>query len=103
LSCNIWSFLPNRNQSKFPRWLNIAAGYGANGMLGGFSNPPEFANVPRYQQFYLSIDFDFTKIPTKSRFLKSLFRVISIIKIPMPAIEFSTKPGEPVVFHLMMF
>lgn len=103
LTCNIWSFLPHRNESKFPRWLNVAVGYGANGMLGGFENPPEFASIPRYQQFYLSIDFDFTKIKTKSKFLRTLFKVISIIKIPAPAIEFSNNPNQPVFFHWLMF
>ncbi len=103
LTCNIWSFLPNRNASWFPPWLNLAVGYGANGMLGGFSNPPEFASIPRYQQFYLSLDIDFTKIKTRSKFLRTLFKVISVVKFPAPAIEFSTKPGQPVFFHLMMF
>lgn len=103
LTCNVWSFLPNRNASKFPKWLNIAVGYGGNGMLGGFENPAQFAHIPRYQQFYLSVDFDLTKIKTKSRFLKTLFRALSIIKIPAPAIEFSTNPNQPVFFHWMMF
>lgn len=103
LSCNIWSFLPNREASEFPRWLNVAVGYGANGLLGGFTNPPQYANVQRYQQFYISIDFDLTKIKTKSKFLRALFKAISIIKFPAPAIEFTTNPGQPVVLHWLMF
>jgi len=103
LSCNIWSFLPHRETSKFPRWLNIAVGYGANGMLGGRENPEEFKDIRRYQQFYISVDFDFTKIKTRSKFLRTLFRAISIIKVPMPAIEFSTNPDQPVFFHWLMF
>ena len=103
LSCNIWSFLPNRETRKFPRWLNIAVGYGANGMLGGYSNPPQFASIPRYQQFYLTVDVDFTKIRTRSKFLRTLFKVIQVIKVPAPAIEFSTNPSQPVFFHWLMF
>lgn len=103
LTCNVWSFLPNRNESKFPKWLNLAVGYGAHGMLGGYENPTQYASIPRYQQFYLSIDIDLTKIEVKSKFLKTLFKALQIIKIPMPAMEFSTNPGQPVSFHWLMF
>lgn len=103
LTCNVWSFLPHREQSKFPRWFNIAVGYGANGMLGGQVNPPQYADVPRYQQFYLSFDIDLTKIKVESKFWRTFFKAISIIKIPAPAIEFTTNPAQPVTFHWMMF
>jgi hypothetical protein len=43
----------------------------------------------RYRQFYLSLDIDFTKIKTKSKFLQSVFSVVNGFKIPFPAIEFS--------------
>ena len=36
LSANIWSF---NKESNFPRWLNVAFGYGADGMLYGENNP----------------------------------------------------------------
>jgi len=94
LSANICSFLPK--QSHFPRWLNVAAGYGAEGMLGGYGNPDEVngGTVPkfdRYRQFYLSLDVDLTRIPTRSKFLRGLFNTLSFIKIPMPTVEFSKK------------
>ncbi len=99
LSANIYSFMPD--DSRFPKWLNVAVGYGAEGMLGGFSNPDEVDGHPiapydRYRQYYLSLDVDWTRIPTKSKFLKSFFNVISFLKFPMPAIEFSEKGT---VFH----
>ncbi len=92
LSANIYSFMPK--ESRFPKWLNIAVGYGAEGMLGGFSNPSDVNGVlvpqfDRYRQFYISPDIDWTRIPTKSKFLKSFFNVISFLKFPMPAVEFS--------------
>jgi hypothetical protein len=37
----------------------------------------------------LSLDVDFTRIKTKSRFLKSVFTCINIIKIPFPNLEVS--------------
>lgn len=89
LSANIksftgWNFLPD--------WLNIAAGYSATGLLGGSENP-EFSNgtrLPVYErerQFYLSPDIDFTKIPTKHKGVKVLFKLLNTVKIPAPALR----------------
>jgi hypothetical protein len=93
LSLNLSSF-GKREASKLP-WLNVAFGYGANGMTGGSYNPafddmgdlmPHF---DRYRQYYLSLDVDLSKIKTKSHALKTLFSVVGFIKVPAPAIEFS--------------
>jgi len=94
ISANINSFL--KKTSKFPKWINIAVGYGAEGMLGGKSNPAEENGVPlpeftRYRKFLISADIDFAKIPTKSKTLKAFLTIINFIKIPFPAIEFNTK------------
>ena len=104
LSGNISTFLPK--ESKFPKWINVAGGYGAEGMLGAHGNPCEVDGEPvpkfdRYNQFYFSLDVDFTRIPTRSKFLKTAFIALSFIKIPFPTIEFNGK-GET-IFHPLMF
>lgn len=83
-------------KTRFPEWLNIALGYGANGMLGARYNNLliQDANgntkyVNRYRQYYVSLDIDLTRIPTKSKFLKSLFSCVNIIKMPFPTLELS--------------
>jgi len=92
LSANIASFLSE--ESKFPPWLNIAFGYGAEGMVGGFENPEMIDGVPlsfpRYRQYYLSLDADLSKIPTKSAFLRFVFQTMGFIKIPFPALEYNS-------------
>ncbi|MGO4906234.1 DUF2279 domain-containing protein [Flavobacterium sp. W20_MBD1_R3] len=87
LSVNLYSFAKD---SKIPKWLNVAFGYGAEGMLTGNSDNTGFlnANPQRFRQFYLSVDVDLTKIKTKSHFLKTVFSVLNTIKIPAPTIEF---------------
>jgi hypothetical protein len=96
LSVNPSSFMSDCN--RFPKWLNIAIGYGADGMLGGYSNPyiidenGKVINFERYRQFYLSLDVDLTRIKTKSTILKTVFAAVGFIKIPAPALEF-TKYG----------
>ena len=87
LSVNLYSFAKD---SKIPKWLNVAFGYGAEGMLTGNTDTTAFLNVnpQRFRQFYLSVDVDLTKIKTKSHFLKTVFSVLNTIKIPAPTIEF---------------
>nr|WP_314896524.1 DUF2279 domain-containing protein [uncultured Flavobacterium sp.] len=87
LSINLHSFAKG---SKIPKWLNLALGYGAEGMITGKrQNEAPFStlNTQRYRQFYLSFDVDLTKINTKSHFLKTLFSVLNTVKIPAPTIE----------------
>ena len=94
LSVNPSTFM--KTETKFPKWLNIAFGYGANGMIGAVNNniPIRDANgnalyFNRYRQFYFSLDADLTRIKTKSKILKSIFSYINIIKIPFPSLELS--------------
>lgn len=97
LSCNLKSLFLN-NESRFPAWLNIAFGYGADGMTGGYVNSTSHNGhpIPEYQrarQFYLSLDIDLTRIPTNNKFLKYTLKVLSFIKIPMPTLEYNTDKG----------
>ena len=98
LSANIWSF---NKKSNFPKWLNIAFGYGADGMLFGSNSIENSLLQDPYRQFYLSLDADLTKINTNSKFLKTIFSVVNFIKIPAPALEFNTKNG--IKFHYLYF
>ena len=93
LSLNLSSFM--NKETKFPKWLNVAFGYGAEGMTGAKFNPPFIDEngyqiyFDRYRQFYFSLDADLTRIKTRSKFLKILFTTIGFIKFPAPAIEFN--------------
>lgn len=87
LSVNLYSFF---KESKIPKWLNLAIGYGADGMISGNEENQDFfltQNQQKTRQFYLSLDVDLTKISTQSHFLKTLFSVLNTLKIPAPTIE----------------
>ena len=88
LSFNIHAFTKNKD---IPKFLNIALGYGAEGMLTAI--PTNQTEDKRYRQFYLSLDIDLQRIETKKRWLKSLFSILNVLKVPFPALEFSTKHG----------
>lgn len=101
LSFNMHSFLP---KSKVPKWLNVAVGYGAEGMITGndaFVNTIFLPESQRYRQFYLSLDVDLTKIETKSHFLKTILTICNTIKIPAPTFEIKGSGGTK--WHLVYF
>lgn len=86
LSANLHSFF---KESKLPKWLNVAVGYGVDGLLYAESNLQQlnFPNQKRSRQFYLSLDVDLTKIETKSEFFKQIFNVFNVVKVPFPTLE----------------
>ncbi|MBK9459281.1 MAG: DUF2279 domain-containing protein [Chitinophagales bacterium] len=106
LSANVSSFM-RRRPAGFPQWLNVAVGYGAEGMLGAerntWQNPSDstqmlnYSYIPRVRQYYLSLDVDFTRIPTRSRWLKMLFLGLNTLKIPSPTLEYNNR--DKFVFH----
>lgn len=101
LSANLHSFF---KQSKIPQWLNIAVGYGAEGMITGedeLVNTVFFDQKERTRQFYLSFDADLTKIKTKSHVLKTVFSLVNTIKIPAPTFEIKSAGGSK--FHFLYF
>jgi uncharacterized protein YfiM (DUF2279 family) len=100
LSVNLHSFA---KESKLPKWLNVAVGYGAGGMVTGNTKNTEFLsnNPARFRQFYLSFDVDLTKIETNSRFLKTVFSVLNTVKVPAPTIEF--RRFNDIKYHLIYF
>ena len=92
-----WLSIPfNIFSSKIkPPWLYFALGYSANGLVGEYVNYTTYGGqklheFQRYRQFLFSLDINWTKIPTNSRFLKKLFQVMVFVKIPFPAIEYNS-------------
>ena len=100
-SVNLYSFA---KKSKIPKWLNLALGYGAEELVGE-NDDKESVIFPiktkKHRQFYLSLDFDLTKINTKSHFLKTIFSVLNTVKIPAPTLEYSPQRGFK--FHTLYF
>lgn len=85
-------------QQKIPAWLNVAIGYSGNGMIKEFENPTFYRGEPfpkleRYRQYIFSLDIDLTRIKTKKKFLKKLFKVVNLIKIPFPGVEWNRVDG----------
>ncbi|MBJ7880600.1 DUF2279 domain-containing protein [Gelidibacter salicanalis] len=92
LSFNMHAFIKNDH---IPKWLNVAVGYGADGMMFGNSGVIDnnITGKNRARQFYLSLDVDLSRIETKSPLLRTVFDVLNVIKVPFPTVEFAGKNG----------
>lgn len=95
LSANLRSFFQGSN---IPRWLNVAVGYGADGMFGGFQNIwidedtrtlVNRTDIKRYRQWFLAPDVNFSKIKTNSKGVKLLLGFLDAFKFPTPSLELS--------------
>ena len=106
LSINPASF--NKKQ-RHARWINISFGYGAGNLYGGFDNTWVDSkgnafnrnDLKRYRSFFLSLDCDFTKIPSRTKTGKLFLGLLNIFKLPAPALEVNTL-GQ-VIFHPLYF
>lgn len=79
-----------------PDWANIAVGYSANGMFGEFENRRYYRGTwlpetERTRQYLLSLDIDWTRIKTDSKFLNTILKGMFFIKLPFPALEVNSK------------
>jgi hypothetical protein len=74
---------------RFPKWLNLAVGYGAENMKYASDSENQMEGFNPSRQLYLSLDFDLTAIRTKSKFIKGLVYFVNMVKLPAPTLEFS--------------
>lgn len=106
LSANIYSFMKNKH-THFPKWLNIALGYSAAGMITGVAGTennytPALPHLDRYRQFLFSLDVDLTRLPIKNKLLKTVCNAIGFLKFPMPALEINTS-SDALKLHYLYF
>ena len=85
------------SESSFPEWLTLDFGYGAKGMVA----PQPTADFDRVRQFYLAPGVDLAKLPIENRYVKTLLRAFSFIKLPAPALEYNA--SDKFVWHWFYF
>jgi hypothetical protein len=85
LSFDMDKFMP------FPKWLNLAIGYGANGMVYARNQQNTEAGYSAYRQYYVGLDVDLSAIKTKSKAVKTLLFIAGMVKLPAPTLEFTSK------------
>ena len=98
LSVDLYAFLKT---PKFPKWLNIAIGYGAENLVYA-NDAANLANgFDSYRQYYLALDFDLSHIQSKSKFLNTMLYLVDLIHLPAPALEYNRSQGWK--FHILAF
>jgi hypothetical protein len=85
---------------KGPKWLNIAAGYGAEEMIYGRDDQNTAYGLKPHRQFYLALDPDLTAVRTNNKTVRTLLFLANMIKIPAPTLEFSRNKFS---FHALYF
>lgn len=83
LSMDVDKFTP------FPKWFNLAIGYGGHQMVYADIEEGIANGYDPYRQFYISFDLDLRGIKTKSRAVKTLLYIVNMIKLPSPTLEIS--------------
>lgn len=72
-----------------PPWLNVAVGYGAEGMIS--AHPLQQTDGdPVFRQFYFAPDIDLTRIRSRSKVVRTLLFLANSIKVPLPGVEYRT-------------
>lgn len=84
-SINIHRFLAS--DAAFPKWMNVAFGYGADGMTSANFDVNDVNNFQRTREFYLSFDADLNQIRWPKKWMKITAQILSFIKLPSPAIK----------------
>jgi hypothetical protein len=84
----------------FPKWLNVAFGYGAHNMIFARDHQNVAAGYLPYRQYYVGLDFDLSSIRTRSKIVKTFIAISRAVKFPAPTIEFSRNKAH---FHILYF
>jgi hypothetical protein len=79
LCLKVGSMLPDPLRSVWPDFLGIALGLGVR----------DLQNNGGQLEWYIALDYDLTKLPGDSGFLKALKEGLNFVHLPSPAIRFS--------------
>ncbi len=100
------SFSPGAflSDTKIPQWLCVSLGYSVDQKLVGdqesYFSMIENKEYNAQRQFIFSFDIDFSKLPIKKLWLKTLVSQFNYLKIPFPALIISGNEwrGAPLYF-----
>ena len=80
LSVHVHNLIWGTQESVWPKWLNIAFGYGVNG----------YYTSDIYSRFVIGIDYNLVELlPDGPPFWNWFKQTLNLIKLPAPAVEFS--------------
>lgn len=99
LTADVGAFLGP--ETRWPRWLHVGVGYGAENLVYGTPEQNRAAGFRTVRQFYIGPDVHLMNVRTRSKVLRRLFYVLSIVRLPAPALE--VRPGGYIRLHGLYF
>ena len=99
LSFDVYAFL--HKESRFPKWLNLTFGYGAENMIYAEESSNREFGLESYRQYYFGIDFDLSYLKGNNKLLNTLLYMVDLVHLPAPTLEFNQVDG--VKFHFLKF
>ena len=87
-------------KNRFPKWLNLALGYGAQNMVYARDEENSGIGFNNFRQYYLGLDFDLSYIKTDKKWLKTLLFLLDGFRLPAPAFEINKNGSR---FHLLYY
>lgn len=97
LSFDVHKMLPKQHQHKWPKWVNLAAGYStynfrqaARVLTGG----------PQQKEFLIGLEFNIGAIKTKSSTITTVKNMLNFIHIPAPGLKTTNKHNTS--YHILL-
>lgn len=84
-----WLSIDLSKFTSLPKWLNLAVGYGAQGMVYARDEQNTAIGLSPRRQFYLAIDLDFHEYRMQSKFVNTILYFINMVHLPAPTLELS--------------
>lgn len=87
LSVDLFAF--HKKSTKFPKWLNLALGYGGENLIYASNKQNTSQGFEAYRQYYLALDLDLSHIKSPSKLVNTLLYIVDLIHLPAPALEYN--------------
>lgn len=84
--------------NSIPKWINLAFGYSANGMVHARSEVNSNSGYFSYREYFLALDLDLSNLKYRNQFQKILINTLDMVHIPFPALRF-TSSGTNIVIR----
>ncbi len=82
-------FLFTKNTS-IPKWICLSFGYSVNNKIVGdkesYSDPVNMNSYLSQRELIFSFDIDFSRIPVRKKWLKTVFKQLNYLKLPFPSL-----------------
>jgi hypothetical protein len=82
-------FLFTKNTS-IPKWICLSFGYSVNNKIVGdkesYSDPVTMNSYLSQRELIFSFDIDFSRIPVRKKWLKTVFKQLNYLKLPFPSL-----------------